>query len=38
VTATQYVASDFQAHLVGRCPTGTCLPVRAHRFVTKRVL
>ncbi len=38
VTATKYFADDFQAHLEGRCPTGTCLPVRAHRFVTKRVL
>jgi NADH:ubiquinone oxidoreductase subunit F (NADH-binding) len=38
VTATRYFADDFQAHLEGRCPTGTCLPVRAHRFVTKHVL
>jgi NADH:ubiquinone oxidoreductase subunit F (NADH-binding) len=38
VTAMKYFADDFQAHLEGRCPTGTCLPVRAHRFVTKHVL
>jgi NADH:ubiquinone oxidoreductase subunit F (NADH-binding) len=38
VTAMRYYADDFTAHLEGRCPTGTCLPVRAHRFVTKRVL
>jgi NADH:ubiquinone oxidoreductase subunit F (NADH-binding) len=38
VTAMQYFADDFTAHLEGRCPTGTCLPVRTHRFVTKHVL
>jgi NADH-quinone oxidoreductase subunit F len=38
VTAKKYFGDDFQAHLEGRCPTGTCLPVRAHRFVTKHVL
>jgi NADH-quinone oxidoreductase subunit F len=38
VTARRYFAEDFKAHLEGRCPTGTCLPVRAHRYVTKHVL
>jgi NADH-quinone oxidoreductase subunit F len=38
VTATRYFAEDFKAHLEGRCPTGTCAPVRAHRYVTKHVL
>ena len=38
VTAMQYFADDFAAHLDGRCPTNTCEPVRAHRFVTKHVL
>jgi NADH:ubiquinone oxidoreductase subunit F (NADH-binding) len=38
VTAMKYFADDFAAHLDGRCPTGTCLPVRAHRYVTKHVL
>jgi NADH:ubiquinone oxidoreductase subunit F (NADH-binding) len=38
VTAMKYYAEDFQAHLEGRCPTGTCLPVRVHRFATKHVL
>jgi NADH-quinone oxidoreductase subunit F len=38
VTAMQYFADDFTAHLEGKCPTGTCLPVRAHRFATKHVL
>jgi NADH-quinone oxidoreductase subunit F len=38
VTAMKYFADDFQAHLEGRCPTGTCQPVRAHRFATKHVL
>lgn len=38
VTAMKYFADDFTAHLEGRCPTGDCLPVRAHRFVTKHVL
>ena len=38
VTAMQYFADDFTAHLEGRCPTGTCLPVRAHRFATNHVL
>jgi len=36
--AMKYFADDFTAHLQGRCPTGTCVPVRAHRYVTKHVL
>lgn len=38
VTAMKYFADDFAAHLEGRCPTGTCAPVRAHRYATKHVL
>jgi NADH:ubiquinone oxidoreductase subunit F (NADH-binding) len=38
VSAMRYFGEDFKAHLEGRCPTGTCLPVRAHRYVTKHVL
>ena len=38
VTAVRYFGEDFKAHLEGRCPTGTCLPVRAHRYATKHVL
>jgi len=38
VTAMKYFADDFAAHLEGRCPTGTCVPVRAHRYATKHVL
>lgn len=38
LTAMKYFPDDFAAHLEGRCPTGTCEPVRAHRFVTKHVL
>ncbi|HLZ25124.1 MAG TPA: NADH-ubiquinone oxidoreductase-F iron-sulfur binding region domain-containing protein [Ktedonobacterales bacterium] len=38
VTAMQYFADDFTAHLEGRCPMGTCLPVRTHRYATKHVL
>lgn len=38
VTAMKYFADDFAAHLDGRCPTGTCIPVRAHRYATKHVL
>jgi len=34
----RYFADDFSAHLDGRCPTGTCAPVRAHRYATKHVL
>jgi NADH-quinone oxidoreductase subunit F len=38
MTAMRYFADDFNAHLEGRCPTGTCAPVRAHRYATKHVL
>ncbi len=38
VSAMKYFPDDFTAHLEGRCPTGTCLPVRSHRYVTKHVL
>lgn len=38
VTAMRNFAGDFTAHLEGRCPTGTCLPVRTHRYATKHVL
>jgi len=38
-TAKRYWPDHFTAHIEEqRCPTGTCLPVRAHRFVTKHVL
>jgi NADH-quinone oxidoreductase subunit F len=38
VTTMKYFADDFTAHVEGRCPTGTCTPVRAHRYATKHVL
>lgn len=38
VTAMKYFGDDFSAHLEGRCPTGVCSPVRAHRYNTKHVL
>lgn len=38
VTTMKYFADDYAAHLEGKCPTGTCEPVRAHRYVTKHVL
>lgn len=38
VTAMKNFADDFTAHLEGRCPTGTCLPMRTHRYATKHVL
>jgi NADH-quinone oxidoreductase subunit F len=38
VTAMKYFGDDFSAHLKGRCPTGACSPVRAHRYNTKHVL
>lgn len=38
VSAMRYFADDFTAHLEGRCPTSTCLPVRTHRYATKHVL
>ena len=38
-TAKRYWPEHFQAHIEEQqCPTGTCIPVRAHRFVTKHVL
>lgn len=38
VTAMRYFSDDFNAHLDGKCPAGTCEPVRAHRYATKHVL
>lgn len=38
VTAMKYFGDDFNAHIEGRCPTGTCVPTRAHRYATKHVL
>lgn len=38
-TAKRYWPDHFQMHIEQQqCPTGTCVPVRAHRFVTKHVL
>lgn len=37
-TALRYYPDDFKLHLQGKCPTGACVPVRSHRFVTKGVL
>ncbi len=37
-TAMRYFADDFKRHLAGQCPTGTCVPVRSHRYATKGVL
>lgn len=38
-TAKRYWPGDFRMHIEEQqCPTGTCAPVRAHRFVTKHVL
>jgi len=37
-SAMRYFEDDFNAHLDGRCPTGTCAPTRAHRYATKHVL
>ncbi len=38
-TAKRYWPEHFQKHIEAQeCPTGTCVPVRAHRFVTKHVL
>ncbi len=38
-TAKRYWPDHFQQHIESlQCPTGTCLPVRSHRFVTKHVL
>lgn len=38
VSARRYFADDFAAHLAGKCPTGTCEPVRANRYVDKEKL
>lgn len=38
-TAKRYWPDHFQAHVEEqKCPTGSCIPLRAHRFVTKHVL
>ena len=38
-TARRYWPDHFRMHIEEqRCPTGTCVPARAHRFVTKHVL
>ena len=38
-TAKRYWPDHFQQHIEAlQCPTGACLPVRSHRFVTKHVL
>ncbi len=38
-TAKRYWPEHFTTHIQEQqCPTKTCLPVRAHRFVTKHVL
>jgi len=38
-TAKHYWPDHFQKHIEEQaCPTGTCVPVRSHRFVTKHVL
>lgn len=38
-TAKRYWPDHFQMHVKElQCPTGTCVPVRSHRFVTKHVL
>ena len=38
-TAKRYWPTHFERHIDEQeCPTGTCEPVRAHRFVTKHVL
>jgi NADH:ubiquinone oxidoreductase subunit F (NADH-binding) len=37
-SAMRYYPDDFDKHLKGECPTGTCIPVRSHRFATKGVL
>ena len=31
-TSLRAFASDYQAHLAGRCPTGTCAPTRTRRY------
>lgn len=38
-TARRYWPDHFTMHIgEQQCPTGTCIPVRSHRFVTKHVL
>jgi NADH:ubiquinone oxidoreductase subunit F (NADH-binding) len=38
-TAKRYWPDHFTAHVEEqKCPTGTCIPLRSHRFVTKHVL
>src|SRR6266704_116674 len=38
-TARRYWPDHFRAHVEDQqCPTGSCVPMRAHRFVTKYVL
>src|SRR5579884_3982303 len=38
-TARRYWPDHFTMHIQEmQCPTGTCVPVRSHRFVTKHVL
>ncbi len=38
-TAKRYWPDHFRMHVEEQqCPTGTCIPTRAHRFVTKHVL
>jgi len=38
-TAKRYWPDHFQRHIEDQeCATGTCVPVRSHRFVTKHVL
>lgn len=38
-TARRYWSDHFQKHIQDQqCPTGTCIPVRSHQFVTKHVL
>jgi NADH:ubiquinone oxidoreductase subunit F (NADH-binding) len=38
-TARRYWPEHFTMHIQElQCPTGTCVPVRSHRFVTKHVL
>jgi NADH:ubiquinone oxidoreductase subunit F (NADH-binding) len=39
VSAMRYFPDDFRLHVEEqRCPTGTCVPLRVHRFVKKHVL
>lgn len=38
-TAKRYWPEHFSSHIQEQtCPTGTCVPLRSHRFVTKHVL